>query len=26
MQENAQFHNVVLWNKTAEDFAVLAKK
>ena len=25
-QENAQFHNVVFWNKLAEDFAVLAKK
>ena len=26
MQENAQFHNVVLWNKLAEDFSALAKK
>ena len=26
MQENAQFHNVVLWNKLAEDFAKIAKK
>lgn len=26
MQENAQFHNVVLWNKIAEDFAALAQK
>ena len=26
MQENAQFHNVVLWNKIAEDFAAVAKK
>jgi len=26
MQENAQFHNIVLWNQLAEDFAAIAKK